>query len=95
MKTILVEIDDRSARDLERVAPAKKRRRAQFIRHAIRHGIDLALDRKTAEAYAVLPLAGDLSGADLAGWDEGNTLARPALARTKARPRGKKADRVA
>ena len=49
MKSILVELDDRCARDLERVAPVKERMRAEFIRLAVRRAVDLALDRATAE----------------------------------------------
>lgn len=80
MKQILVELDDRCARDLERVAPAKKRVRAEFVRLAIRRAIDLALDRETESAYRVQPLTGDLVAADLEGWDAHNTLAKPARA---------------
>ena len=54
MKRMLIEIDDRSARDLERVAPAKERKRAEFVRLAIRRALDLALERSTKGAYARL-----------------------------------------
>jgi hypothetical protein len=77
MKQILIELDDGCARDLERVAPSKHRRRAEFVRLAIRRAIDLALDRATEEAYRTVPLPGGLLGDDLAGWDEHNRLARP------------------
>ncbi len=75
MQRILVELDDRCARDLERVAPAKKRMRAEFVRLAIRHAIDRALDRATEQAYRAQPLADDVTPADLLGWDEHNALA--------------------
>jgi hypothetical protein len=78
MKRILIELDDLVARDLERVAPAKSRMRAQFVRMAVRQAIDRALDRATASAYGASPLSGELSEEDLAGWDKGNALARPA-----------------
>jgi len=78
MKQILLEIDDRCARDLERVAPAGKRVRAEFIRLAVRHAIDLALDRTTELAYRKKPLPAGLTAADLGGWDPGNLLAKPA-----------------
>ncbi len=92
MKHILVELDDRCARDLERVAPAKKRMRAEFVRLAIRRAIDLALDRTTARAYFAQPLAAELAAPDLVGWDEHNDLARPARVhkRMRARTRGTK-----
>jgi hypothetical protein len=76
MKQFLVELDDRSARDLERVAPAKERKRTEFVRLAIRSAIDRALDRSTAQAYRSSPLSGELTSSDLAGWDAGNELAK-------------------
>lgn len=88
MKKILVDLDDRCARDLERVAPTKKRMRAEFVRLAIRHAIDLALDRGTEQAYRARPIAGEITPADLLGWDEHNTLAVPP--RTPARGHGRR-----
>ena len=76
MKQILLEIDDRCARDLERVAPAGKRIRAEFIRMALRRALDLALDRETELAYLEAPLAGELRPEDTLGWDEQNLLAQ-------------------
>lgn len=78
MKQILIEIDDRCARDLARVAPAKKRVRAEFIRLALRRAIDLALDRTTEAAYRAHPLTEEPTSVDLAGWDKDNELAEPA-----------------
>lgn len=85
MKQILVDLDDRCARDLERVAPAKKRMRAEFVRLAIRHAIDLALDRATAAAYRRWPLPSEVTPADLLGWDEHNALARSGRKPTSTR----------
>jgi hypothetical protein len=83
MKQILVELDDRCARDLERVAPAGKRVRAEFIRLAVRRAIDLALERSTELAYRAAPVESGLSSADLGGWDEQNELAKPAASPKK------------
>ena len=90
MKQILIELDDACARDLERVAPAKKRQRAEFIRLAIRRAIDAALDKKTVEAYRKAPLAASGDDDDLSGWDPNNELAQPA-APPKRRSHGKAA----
>jgi hypothetical protein len=76
MKQILLEIDDRCARDLERVAPTGRRIRAEFIRLALRRAIDVALDRETELAYREAPLSRGLGAADAVGWDEQNLLAR-------------------
>ncbi|HEY2409498.1 MAG TPA: hypothetical protein VGI10_26005 [Polyangiaceae bacterium] len=83
MKQILIELDDRLSRDLERVAPARERVRAEFVRRAIRVAIDIALDRATGRAYARTPLARASTTADLAGWDSANLLKRTASKRTK------------
>lgn len=93
MKRMLVELDDRSARDLERVAPARERKRAEFIRLAIRRALDLTLDRKTREAYRRDPPSGELTASDLEGWDERNALAshaRPQVKARRKRPAGKR-----
>lgn len=84
MKQILIDLDDVTARDLERVAPARERKRAEFIRLAIRRAIDLSLDRLTEQAYHTRPLPGDGLPGDLIGWDEGNALAEPASPRRNA-----------
>lgn len=75
MKKFLVELDDRCARDLERVAPAKLRMRSEFVRLAVRRAIDLALDRTTEEAYRREPLSSASTAGDLLGWDPLNELA--------------------
>jgi hypothetical protein len=92
MKQFLVELDDRCLRDLERVAPSKKRMRAEFVRLAIRAAVDRALDRSTAQAYLSRPLPTGVQASDLAGWDPGNALVKR-VARTPRR--GKRAKRAA
>jgi hypothetical protein len=93
MKHILVELDDRCARDLERVAPSKKRMRAEFIRLAIRRAIDRALEPATAAAYRAHPL--EPAAPDLVGWDPANELARPAHRPLRARARSRGTRKVA
>jgi predicted transcriptional regulator len=91
MKQILIELDDRCARDLDRVAPPKKRMRAEFIRLAIRRAIDLALDRASERAYRGQPLTGEMTPGDLVGWDEGNELAQARPKRAAGRRGAKSA----
>jgi hypothetical protein len=51
MKQVLLELDDDTASRLEKVAPARSRRRSEFIRAAIRRALwDLA-EAATEEAY--------------------------------------------
>ena len=87
MKQILIEIDDRCARDLAKVAPTGNRVRAEFIRMALRRAIDLALDRDTEAAYRTQPLANVAAPADLLGWDPNNELAEPAVPAKRKRDR--------
>ena len=83
MKRILIDLDERTARDLERVAPSKRRVRAEFVRLAIRAAIDRAMDRETQAAYRALPLAvGETD--ELSGWDPSNALAKHKRARGRA-----------
>jgi predicted transcriptional regulator len=55
MKHVLVEIDDVTAAALERVAPAKSRRRSEFIRRALRAALWKREERATREAYMRVP----------------------------------------
>ena len=95
MKRMLIEIDDRSARDLERVAPARERKRAEFVRLAIRRALDLAMERATRDAYARIPSPSELAAADLEGGDPHNELAAHAPGTHKARSRKGRARRAA
>ncbi|HEY5146017.1 MAG TPA: hypothetical protein VII82_04590 [Polyangiaceae bacterium] len=89
MKQILIELDERSVRDLERVAPARERKRTEFIRLAIRTALDRALDRSTGDVYRARPLASEPSATDLTGWDVDNELAMaPSKARGSRRAKG-------
>jgi hypothetical protein len=55
MKSLLVEVDDELADRLERVAPARSRRRSEFVRAAILKALWEAEEQATAEAYARQP----------------------------------------
>lgn len=91
MDKILIELDAETARELNRIAPPKQRKRAEFIRLAIRRALDLAQDRQTAERYAEQPISEEIALDDLLGWDQANTLAKrttsPRKARTRKTPR--------
>ena len=86
MKQILVELDDRCARDLERVAPTKKRLRAEFVRQAVRRAIDLALDRSTEEAYRQKPLSRGSGGIRSSWLGQGQCARAPSAASQKGTP---------
>jgi predicted transcriptional regulator len=59
VKQLIVEIDDETARRLERVAPSRARRRSDFVRAAIREALDRAAEAETAAAYRRQPDVGE------------------------------------
>jgi hypothetical protein len=69
MKQVIVEITENMAAMLERVAPARSRRRSAFVREAIRRALDAELERLTAEAYRRMPQSLDPSYFDPAEWE--------------------------
>ena len=55
MKQLIIELDDETAERLDQVAPARSRKRSQFIRSAIRRALWELEERATAEAYRKQP----------------------------------------
>jgi hypothetical protein len=55
MPQVLVELDDDLMARLERVAPARSRRRSEFIRAAIREALWTLEEARTAQAYGRQP----------------------------------------
>lgn len=55
MKQLIIEIEPEIAEALERVAPARSRRRSEFIRRAIRKALWELEEQATAEAYRRIP----------------------------------------
>ena len=55
MKQILIEVDDDTLARLERVAPARARRRSEFIRAALSRALWEIEEKATAEAYRRQP----------------------------------------
>jgi hypothetical protein len=55
MKQILVQLDDRTARLLEDVAPGRSRKRSEFVRFAIARALQEVLEERTREAYRRWP----------------------------------------
>ena len=54
-RQIIVEVDEGTARELERVAPSRARKRSEFVRRALRRALDLEAERRMAEAYRRQP----------------------------------------
>ena len=55
MKSILIQLDDNTAQLLDRIAPAAKRQRAQFIRRALMQALMQAEEHRTRSAYRRQP----------------------------------------
>jgi uncharacterized protein (DUF1778 family) len=55
MKQILVQLDDRTAAQLEEAAPARGHKRSEFVRQAIVRALHDAIERRTREAYEKWP----------------------------------------
>ena len=55
MKSFLIQLDEPTCRALNRIAPARKRRRSQFIREAIRKAIRRAEYAAMCAAYEAHP----------------------------------------
>jgi hypothetical protein len=68
MKSLLVQLDEPTYRALNRIAPAAKRQRAEFVRTAIRKAIRETEEERTRLAYLNQPdteaAADDWSSAD-------------------------------
>ncbi|HXP85083.1 MAG TPA: hypothetical protein VN841_10200 [Bryobacteraceae bacterium] len=64
MKSLLVQLDEPTYRALNRIAPARLRKRAEFVRVAIRDAIRQAEEERTRHAY----LAHPDSAADADDW---------------------------
>lgn len=79
MKRIRVQLDERTARQLDAVAPARSRKRSAFIRRAIAQALLELAEHGTRAAYARDP--DDQPAFDAAEW----VGAAEALRRTRRR----------
>ena len=69
MKSLLIELEDNIAERLEQVAPARSRRRSEFIRMAIRRALWELEEHATAQAYQRLPDSASDAYVDPSVWD--------------------------
>lgn len=76
MRQFLIEIDDEVAERLERVAPARSRRRSEFIRMAIRRALWDLEECATAEAYRRKPDSAEEVYVDPAVWEPTSAAVR-------------------
>ena len=69
MKQLLIEVDEDTFKELERIAPARSRRRSAFIRAAIHKAICETHERATAEAYRRVPYSAAEAWFDPRVWE--------------------------
>jgi len=79
-RQIIVEVDEGTARELERIAPSRARKRSEFVRRALRQALDTEIERRMAEAYRRQPDDGEAEVVDPEAWE-------PKKAATRRRPR--------
>ena len=54
-RQIIVEVDEGTAQELERIAPSRARKRSEFVRRALRQALDTEMERRMADAYRRQP----------------------------------------
>jgi predicted transcriptional regulator len=82
MKQILIELDDATAARLEAVAPARSRRRSEFVRAAIRRALAAVREEEAAAAYARHPDS-EPAYFDAAAWEAREPGKRRVVKRSK------------
>ena len=77
MKQILIQLDDRTANQLEKIAPGKSRKRSEFLRRVIARAVQETIEASTRAAYTKWP---DIQPAfDPAEWaSDDDAVRRPA-----------------
>ena len=90
MKQVLFALDDVTAKRLEKVVPARSRRRAEFIRNAVRRALDAVLEKEMDESYRQTPEEPGDHFFDPGAWTAPSGVASPASPRKKANPAARK-----
>jgi len=75
MQQVIVELDDATLRRLDKVAPAKARKRSEFIREAIRRALNEALELEMERAYRVHPPSAEEPPFDPDAWEPRRSVA--------------------
>ena len=71
MKTLIVQLDDEVAAQIERVAPVRSRRRSEFIRNAVLKALWELEEQATAAAYRRQPDSADDAYLNPDVWEPG------------------------
>jgi predicted transcriptional regulator len=68
-RQIIVELDEGTARELERIAPSRARKRSEFVRRALRQALDAEAERRMADAYRRQPDDAEPERVDPEAWE--------------------------
>jgi Arc/MetJ-type ribon-helix-helix transcriptional regulator len=68
-RQIIVELDEGTAQELERVAPSRARKRSEFVRRALRQALDAEAERRMADAYRQQPDDAEPESIDPLAWE--------------------------
>lgn len=69
VKQIVIELDEKLAARLERVAPSRSLKRSQFVRSAINKALWEVEEQKTAEAYRRQPDSDEAAARERKFWE--------------------------
>jgi Arc/MetJ-type ribon-helix-helix transcriptional regulator len=68
-RQIIVEVDEGTAQELERIAPSRARKRSEFVRRALRRALDDEAERRMADAYRRQPDDAEPELVDPGAWE--------------------------
>jgi predicted transcriptional regulator len=71
-RQIIVEVDEGTAQELERIAPSRARKRSEFVRRALRQALDAEMERRMADAYRRQPDDAEPELVDPEAWEPRN-----------------------
>lgn len=71
MHQVIVELDDRTLKRLNKVAPPRARKRSEFVRAAIRRALDLLAEEEMERAYREFPQDASEIDLDPEAWAAG------------------------
>lgn len=87
----MIQLDDATAAQLEKVAPGSSRKRSEFLRGVIARALHETLERGTRKAYEKWP--DEPSAVDVGAWADDEEAVHPPHKRTRAAASRSKARR--
>jgi len=75
-RQIIVELDEGTAQELERIAPSRARKRSEFVRRALRQALDAEAERRMADAYRQQPDDTEPERIDPEAWEPQRPVTR-------------------